>query len=92
MRTRLVIAGATAGVLDATGHTIATLDATGVDDLVSSGTATAGMIAKLRACRAAVEGGVADVLDCRRAEPRRARTLLTGQCAAERARRTSDAK
>ena len=58
---RLVFAGGTAGVFDATGHTIPRLDRRAVDDLVRSGTATAGMVAKLRACRAALEGGVADV-------------------------------
>ncbi len=59
---RLVIAGATAGVLGYKGRTIVSLDRNGIDKLVGSGTATAGMIAKLRACRAAVEGGVRDVL------------------------------
>jgi acetylglutamate kinase len=59
---RLVVAGGTAGVLDAGGQTIDELDAADVDALVSSGTATAGMIAKLRACRVALGGGVADVV------------------------------
>jgi len=59
---RLVVAGTTAGVLDAGGRTIPTLDADGVERLVSSGTATAGMIAKLRACEHALAGGVADVV------------------------------
>ena len=51
---RLVIAGATPGVLGAKGETIASLDDKAIDALVSSGTATAGMVAKLRACRRAI--------------------------------------
>jgi acetylglutamate kinase len=58
---RLVIAGATAGVLDPEGRTIAALDSAGIDGLVASGTASAGMVAKLRAGRQAAESGVADV-------------------------------
>jgi acetylglutamate kinase len=60
--TRLVIAGATPGVLDARGITVSTVDASGIDALVSEGTATAGMIAKLRACEHAIAGGVDDVV------------------------------
>jgi acetylglutamate kinase len=59
---RLVIAGSTAGVLDGSGRTISTLDPSAIGQLVSSGTATAGMIAKLRACEHALSGGVDDVL------------------------------
>jgi len=59
---RLVIAGGTAGVLDARGDTIPTLDLAGVDRLVKAGTVTAGMIAKLSACREALAGGVREVL------------------------------
>src|SRR5262245_36368775 len=58
---RLVFAGGTAGVLDGDGRTIAALDAKAIDDLVRSGTATAGMVAKLRACRRAIDDGVGDV-------------------------------
>lgn len=54
----LVIAGGTSGVLDAAGHTIPTLTSRGAQALIRSGTANAGMIAKLRACRAALKGGV----------------------------------
>ena len=54
----LVIAGATAGVLDADGVSIPSLDAAGIDAAIESGTATAGMIAKLSACRAALLEGV----------------------------------
>jgi acetylglutamate kinase len=53
---RLVIAGTTAGVLGAHGQTIAQLDASDLTALVGDGTATAGMIAKLRACEHALEG------------------------------------
>jgi len=59
---RLVIAGSTPGVLDADGRTVALLDPAAIAALVSSGTATAGMIAKLRACEEALAGGVDDVV------------------------------
>jgi acetylglutamate kinase len=59
---RLVIAGTTSGILDASGATIDRVEAAGIDDLVGSGTATAGMIAKLRACRLALTAGVGDVV------------------------------
>jgi acetylglutamate kinase len=58
---RLIFAGGTAGVLDATGRTVAELTGDAIDDLVGSGTATAGMVAKLRACRRAAAAGVKDI-------------------------------
>src|SRR5258706_11993009 len=58
---RLVIAGGTAGVLDDSGGTIADLSFDGVASLVRSGGASAGMIAKLAACRNAIEGGAREV-------------------------------
>jgi acetylglutamate kinase len=57
----LVIAGTTPGVLDGQGEPIAALDAAGIDALIASGTATAGMVAKLSACRAALLEGVVSV-------------------------------
>lgn len=57
----LVIAGGTPGVLDAEGESIPFLDAAGIEAAISSGTATAGMVAKLSACRTALEAGVASV-------------------------------
>lgn len=57
----LVIAGTTPGVLDAAGTPMATLDEDGIDAAIHSGTATAGMIAKLTACRQALREGVASV-------------------------------
>lgn len=59
---RLIIAGGTSGVLDESGRTIARLRARDASRLIKQGTANAGMVAKLRACRAAVRGGVGDVL------------------------------
>ncbi|MCC7416713.1 MAG: acetylglutamate kinase [Acidobacteria bacterium] len=59
---RLVIAGTTAGVLDASGATIGALDQAGIGGLLDDGTATAGMIAKLRACDHALAAGVDDVV------------------------------
>jgi acetylglutamate kinase len=58
---RLVIVGTT-GVLDADGSTVSTLDAAAIGRLVEDGTATAGMIAKLRACEQALAAGVGDVV------------------------------
>jgi acetylglutamate kinase len=58
----LVIAGATAGVLDGAGTPIAELDGAAIDALIASGTATAGMMAKLSACRTAIDAGVSTVL------------------------------
>jgi acetylglutamate kinase len=57
----LVIAGATAGVLDDGGQTIPTLDPAGIDAVIASGTATAGMVAKLASCRTALMSGVASI-------------------------------
>ena len=55
---RLVIAGTTPGVLDAGGATMPRLGADAIATLVGDGTATAGMIAKLRACEHALASGV----------------------------------
>ena len=57
----LVVAGGTTGVLDADGQPIATLDADGIERMIASETATAGMIAKLEACREALRQGVRSV-------------------------------
>ena len=59
---RLVVAGTTPGVLGRDGATLPFLESTAFAELVSSGTATAGMIAKLRACEHALAGGVDDVV------------------------------
>jgi acetylglutamate kinase len=59
---RLVIAGTTPGVLDAGGATLPVLGADAIARLVNDGTATAGMIAKLRACEDALASGVDDVV------------------------------
>lgn len=58
---RLTIAGATAGVLDAEGGTIAQLTGEEMDAMIASGTAHSGMIAKLAACRRALDGGVGEI-------------------------------
>ena len=59
---RLVIAGSTAGVLDSYGATVPVVDSAGIARLISSGAATVGMIAKLRACERALGAGVDDVV------------------------------
>lgn len=58
---RLIVAGATAGVLDGSGRTIGTLTMEAVDTMVDTGQAHSGMVAKLAACRKAVLAGVDDV-------------------------------
>lgn len=57
----LVIAGGTAGVLDDNGQTIPALDPAGIDQVITSGTATAGMVAKLASCRTALGAGVSTI-------------------------------
>jgi acetylglutamate kinase len=58
---RLVIAGATAGVLDADGRTVERIDESTERAMVAAKTINAGMVAKLKAARAALAGGVATV-------------------------------
>lgn len=58
---QLLLAGGTAGVLDAEGKTIGELTPAQADALMQDGTASAGMIAKLRAATTARTRGVADV-------------------------------
>jgi acetylglutamate kinase len=59
---RLVIAGATPGVLDAGGKTVPALDPSEIERLIATGTVTVGMVAKLRACEQALEAGAGEVL------------------------------
>jgi acetylglutamate kinase len=59
---RLVIAGGTSGVFDENGATIARLDGKAATRMIKAGTANKGMVAKLQACRAALKGGVGDVV------------------------------
>ncbi len=58
---RLIIAGGTAGVLDRQNETLPTLDEAGIDHMIADGTASLGMVAKLRACRDALHHGVRDI-------------------------------
>jgi|SRR5687768_1510271 len=58
---RLIVAGGTAGVLDANGGRIDTLTLESIDDMIASGAAHSGMIAKLAACREALLAGVEEV-------------------------------
>ena len=59
---RLIIAGTTTGVLNERQQTIPQLDDNGINSLISSGQAHAGMVAKLLACREAVHHGVGEVI------------------------------
>jgi acetylglutamate kinase len=58
---RFVIAGGTAGVFDAAGQTLPALDRRDIDRLIADGTASAGMVAKLRAVGDALDAGVDEV-------------------------------
>lgn len=58
---RLIVAGTTAGVLDAEGGTIPRLTPEAIDEMTASGAAHSGMIAKLAACRRALDGGVSEI-------------------------------
>jgi acetylglutamate kinase len=61
LQAELIIAGTTPGVFDANGGTVPTLDVEGMEALIASGAANAGMVAKLHACRSALEAGVTAV-------------------------------
>ncbi|MEE2635809.1 MAG: acetylglutamate kinase [Acidobacteriota bacterium] len=63
--TRLLIAGGTPGVLDKDGQTIPSIDEPSLAQLIDDGSATAGMVAKLVACRNAGLRGVQriDIVD-----------------------------
>jgi len=88
---RLVVAGATPGVLDRNGATLTTLDAGAIADLVNDGTASAGMIAKLRACEHALNNGVDDVIivDGRKADALTAAAIDGSSSVATRIRSTA---
>jgi len=58
---RLIIAGATAGVLDAGKNVIRALSLDDVERMIASGEAHSGMVAKLTACRSALTRGVREV-------------------------------
>ena len=78
---RLVFAGSTPGVLSGDSKTIDTLSGEAIDAMISAGTATAGMIAKLRAGRQAREAGVKDVVIADGRQTSRLATLLAGTVA-----------
>jgi acetylglutamate kinase len=59
---RLIVAGGTPGVLDQDGRTIPRLTSADIDGMTASGAVHSGMIAKLTACRHALENGVGTVL------------------------------
>lgn len=73
----LVIAGATAGVLDEAGNTIARLDLTAIEGLIASKVANAGMVAKLRACQDALAHGVGEVVLMDGRDPAALEAMLT---------------
>ena len=55
---RLLVAGGTAGVLDPRGDTLPSIDDATLEELIADGRASAGMVAKLNACRHARRHGV----------------------------------
>ena len=59
---QLVVLGTTAGVLDEAGRTIPVIDDPTLDQLIRDGHVSAGMVAKLLACRAARQRGVSRVV------------------------------
>jgi acetylglutamate kinase len=79
---RLIIAGTTAGVLDGSGRTVPRLDETTERELAAAGTVNGGMLAKLKACREALRGGVGDVaiVDGRDAVSLEAAITADGAC------------
>ena len=78
---RLVIGGTTPGVLDDQNRTIAALDRAAERALIAGGTVKRGMIAKLQACRAALDGGVAEVVIADGRDTARLGAILTGAAA-----------
>lgn len=76
---RLVIAGATPGVFDKRNQTIPRLDKERIEKLVKSGTANAGMVAKLAACQAALKGGAKSVVIVDGRAPGRLVKALSGE-------------
>ena len=76
---RLVIAGATPGVLDKKNRTIEKLDKERIEKLVKSGTANAGMVAKLNACQMALKGGAKNVVIVDGRAPGRLVKALAGE-------------
>lgn len=62
---RLLFVSDVEGVRGADGVRIPTLDAAGVEGLISDGVATGGMIPKLRSCLAAAASGIGEVHICR---------------------------
>jgi len=76
---RLVIAGATPGVFDKRNQTIPRLNKERIEKLVKSGTANAGMVAKLAACQAALKGGAKSVLIVDGRAPGRLVKALSGE-------------
>lgn len=78
---RLVIAGGTPGVLDDDGQTIAELGPRDIRALVKAGTASAGMVAKLTACEAAVRAGVKDVVIADGRDTKQLSARLAGKAA-----------
>lgn len=72
---RLIVAGTTTGVLDERQRTIPQLDDNGINSLISSGQAHAGMVAKLLACQEAVHHGVGEVLVINGRKPYRSHSV-----------------
>lgn len=75
---RLIVAGTSNGVLDGSGRTIPTLGPDEENRLIASGTVNAGMLAKLRACRAALGSGVAEVFIVNGSSPQRLADAAAG--------------
>jgi acetylglutamate kinase len=62
---KLIFVSDVEGVRGAAGARIPELDGAGIENLISMGVATGGMIPKLRSCKAAAESGIGEVHICK---------------------------
>ena len=76
---KLIFVSDVEGVRGADGARIPELDGPGVDALIADGTASGGMIPKLKSCRAAVESGIGQVHICGWAGPEKFAAQARGE-------------
>ena len=76
---KLIFVSDVEGVRGADGARIPGLDGAGIDRLIADGTASGGMIPKLRSCRAAVADGIDQVHICSWAGPERFAAQVRGE-------------
>lgn len=76
---KLIFVSDVEGVRGADGARIPELDGAGIDSLIADGTATGGMIPKLKSCRVAVESGIRQVHICGWAGPEKFAAQARGE-------------